>query len=93
MTKPIDTLIKAFADIGASFGYIGNVSRYGDDRSWRIFTKLSTRPAASACDVSFHLNSPDDIDLAAVTDWLERQRAKVNAGSLYRVNPSGWYKP
>ncbi len=34
-------LAERYPQAGLSFGYIGNLSRHGDDRSWSVFTKLT----------------------------------------------------
>jgi hypothetical protein len=46
----------AHPDLGLSVGYIGNIERWGDDRSWRVFTN---RVAVSGQSLSFLLGDTD----------------------------------
>lgn len=51
-------LIADYADLGVTCGYIGNLESWGDQRTFKVFTKLSTKPGASACDVSIPVFTP-----------------------------------
>lgn len=86
-----------YADLGVSCGYIGDIdARWGDSRSFRVFTKLSTRPSASGCDISVHIfDVPSGhkgvwggeivFDTPQVRAKLDAIRTKLQAGQLYRV--------
>lgn len=37
----VDGLARKYPEAGLTFGYLGNVGSYGDDRSWYFFSKLS----------------------------------------------------
>lgn len=77
-------LQRDYADLGASYGYVGNCGPGFDDRRWAIFTTLSTEPAARACNVSLWLDSPA-FDAAKVRTWLDRTRALLAEGKYHRV--------
>ncbi len=47
-----------YADLGVTCGYIGNLESWGDQRRFKVFTKLATKPDASACDVSIPVFDP-----------------------------------
>ena len=76
--------------LGISFGYIGNVwpGPDGDDRSWRVFTKLATPRCASGCDVSFgQLPTKQLGDLLVAVErrlpaWLAEQERRLDAGEI-----------
>lgn len=85
-----------FPQLGLSFGYIGNLERWGDDRCWRIFTKLSDGPT-SYCNVSWGrvdtnhlaaLATPEAI--ARFEDWLQKQACLLAEGKLRQVNRDAW---
>jgi len=85
-----------FPELGLSFGYIGNLERWGDDRSWRIFTKLSDGPT-SCCNVSWGRVNTDRLDTLATPDalarldaWLEKQAGLLAEGKLRQVNRDNW---
>lgn len=42
-------LADEFPALGLSFGYIGNVDRFGDDRGWRVFSNQRTSCGRSHC--------------------------------------------
>ncbi len=43
MDKLVAELAAKYPQAGLSFGYLGNYSRrWGDDRSWSVFTKISS---------------------------------------------------
>jgi hypothetical protein len=85
-----------YPDLGLSFGYIGNLERWGDDRSWRIFTKLSDRHT-NCCNVSWGgvgtanlatLATPEA--LARLNTWLQKQAALLGEGMLFQINRDAW---
>ncbi len=49
------SLIAEYADIGVSCGYIGGVGVHGDDRSFKVFTRLATQPHKLMSDVSIEV--------------------------------------
>lgn len=73
-----------YADLGASYGYVGNCGPGFDERSWAIFTTLNTEPYARACNVSLWLES-EAFDAAKVRAWLDRCRALLAEGKYHRV--------
>lgn len=82
----------AHPKLGLSFGYIGDLPSNGwDDRSWRIFTSLSTRMAASCCDISFagwstrNMPAMADAVEARLDAWCASQQAKLDAGEIHLV--------
>ena len=88
-----------YPQLGASFGYIGNCERWGDDRSWRVFTKLSTQPSANGINISW--GRVDTVDLPGIATpealsrleaWLAETAAKLEARKLYQVGPENWLK-
>lgn len=88
-----------YPQLGASFGYIGNCERWGDDRSWRVFTKLSTQPSANTINISW--GRVDTVDLPGIATpealarleaWLAETAAKLEARKLYQVGPENWLK-
>lgn len=98
MTDTRAQLIADYADLGVSCGYIGDIrmAPMRDDRSFRVFTCLSSRPAATACDQSITVfDVPRDhkgvwmdavtFDTPAVRARLDAMRARLAAGELYRV--------
>jgi hypothetical protein len=60
----------AHPDLGLSFGYIGNLERWGDDRDWRIFTNRMLGGRS----YSLPLGSTDNLDraLEAMPEVLPR---------------------
>lgn len=83
--------------IGASFGYIGNLEHRRDDRQWSVFTKLSSNPAPTACNVSWGRVATADLGglavaatLGDVFEWADRQAILLADGKLYQVCPSSW---
>jgi hypothetical protein len=83
--------------IGASFGYIGNLDHRRDDRQWSVFTKLSSNPSPTACNVSWGRVATAALGALAVSatlgdvfEWADRQSIHLAAGKLYQVCPAGW---
>lgn len=84
-----------FQDLGVSTGYIGNFERWGDDRRFYVFTRLSHKPCANACSVSIPIDVKrgergkvlEEVvyDTPAVRRRLEEIRAQFQAGKLYWV--------
>ena len=80
-------------ELGISFGYIGNFDPRFDDRLWSVFSKLSTRPAATACNVSWVALPPPLGDLAVraafgeLFDWADDQARALAAGKVFQVSP------
>ena len=87
-------------ELGLSLGYIGNLEFIypaRDDRSWSVFSKLSMKPDATACNVSWgHVPTSDLGDLAVaaalgdVFDWADRQAILLADGKLYQVCSGSW---
>lgn len=99
--KMLDAATRAtrrlYPDLGISFGYIGNLEPRFDDRLWSVFSKLSTRPDATACNVSWgRVRTADLGDLAVraafgeIFDWADRQAIALAAGEVFQVSPSSW---
>ncbi len=83
--------------IGASFGYIGNLDHRRDDRQWSVFTKLSSNHAPTACNVSWGRVATADLGglavaatLGEVFEWADRQSILLAGGKLFQVYPSNW---
>lgn len=84
-----------YADLGVSTGYIGNFERWGDDRRFYVFTRLSHKAAADCCSVSIPIDVKrgergkvlEDVvyDTPAVRAHLDEIRAKFNDGKLFWV--------
>jgi len=82
-----ETLLKEmqelFPQVGLSFGYIGNVERWGDERSWKFFTKVKLPGRDMFYDncASFGYASTDNLDKLAdeaensLRHWLETKVA------------------
>ncbi len=51
-THPDAALLRDYADLGVSTGYLGGVGVYGDDRSFRIFVRLASRQYQEMSDLS-----------------------------------------
>lgn len=93
----IGEIVKAAAAehprLGLSFGYIGNVwpGPNGDDRSWRVFTKLATPRCHSGCDISFgQLPTKQLGDLLVAVErrlpaWIAEQERRLDAGEIRQV--------
>lgn len=63
ITAAVKALAAQYPQLGLSFGYIGDLGRNYDDRSWRVFTKLVDKTGRS---VSFGYHSTEELaDLAA----------------------------
>jgi hypothetical protein len=63
ITAIVATLAVEFPGLRLSFGYIGNLERYGDDRCWRVFTNVKDDGGRS---VSFGYHGTDRLgDLLA----------------------------
>lgn len=71
-----EALIRDYADLGVSVGYIGNLEPWGDDRRWSVFTKL--RWADSRRSVSIDIPGPDFDDAYVRTrlDFIRRRLAQ-----------------
>lgn len=87
-TKTADRLHPA---LKLSFGYIGNLERWGDDRGWSIFATLPDWSAANACNVRWGNVNTDQLPTLAMAaamgeafDWADRQ-ALLAAGKLFIV--------
>lgn len=83
--------------IGASFGYIGNLEHRRDDRQWSVFTKLSSNPSPTACNVSWGGVATAELGALAVSatlgdvfEWADRQSILIADGKLYQVCPASW---
>lgn len=93
----IGEIVKAAAAqhprLGLSFGYIGNVwpGPNGDDRSWRVFTKLATPRCYSGCDIRFGQMPTAQLgDLLVAVErrlpaWLDEQERRLDAGEIRQV--------
>jgi hypothetical protein len=81
----------AFPQLGLSFGYIGGVHTWGDDRAYMVFAKLATKDCHGACNVSFGSFAHDRIgDMLAVMErdfaaWLAKTAERLAAGDLRKV--------
>ena len=83
-----------------SFGYIGNlefIHPRRDDRSWSVFSKLSTRPCASACNINWGRAATNELGSLAVAaargdvfEWADRQAILLADGKIYQVSPGSW---
>lgn len=92
-----------YADLGVSTGYIGDVGVHGDTRSFRVFTKLATRPGADCCDISVPIfDVPRDhrgvwrgkivYDTPEVRAKLDRIRERFRRGELFAVAGHRWQR-
>lgn len=61
-----EALRSMFPALDVRYGYIGNVERWGDERSWYVFTKLREQEGRS---MSVSLGGPD-IDMEKVAERL-----------------------
>jgi hypothetical protein len=93
----IEAMRLTYPELGLSFGYIGNCGQWGDDRCWCVFTKLSSKPAANACNVSWgYANTQDVAKLATpvrlgqLECWIKSTAARLAAGELYQVGADRW---
>lgn len=87
-------------ELGLSFGYIGNLESIHpqrDDRCWSVFSKLSTKPCANACNVSWGRAATNELGSLAVAaalgdvfDWADRQTILLVDGKIYQVCPGSW---
>jgi len=78
--------------LGLSFGYIGNLERWGDDRGWKIFTSCS-RPSNFATSVSWgdyptsHLDQMADAAKQHLAAWCDRIEAEIDSGQIMPARP------
>ena len=68
-----------------SFGYIGNLERWGDDRSWYIFSRYLN--ADTRTSVSYSLGDTDRLNfgpdrLKQIEAWVARLEANLAAGKI-----------
>lgn len=86
-----DALAIEYADLGVTFGYIGNIERWGNDRSFRIFTKTSDRYGAGACNGSIPTAAdPTAEDCTRARPILDRYREELLTGKRFLVGQSRW---
>jgi len=86
--------------LGLSFGYIGNlefVHPRRDDRCWSVFSKLSTKPCATGCNISWARAATSELGSLAVAaalgdvfDWADRQAILLADGKIHQVCPGSW---
>lgn len=86
--------------LGLSFGYIGNLESVHprrDDRCWSVFSKLSTKPCPTACNISWGRAATNELGnlavaavLGGVFDWADRQAILLSDGKIYQVCPGSW---
>lgn len=87
----VQTLASAHPGLGMSFGYIGNLTHNEDDRAWSVFTTLSTRRGANACNVRWGSVATSELPkLAAkaetdLAEWCAHTEGRLAAGELFRV--------
>lgn len=93
----VEAMRLTYPELGLSFGYFGNCGHWGDDRCWCVFTKLSSKPAASASDVSWGYANTDDLAklatpfrLGQLECWIKSTAARLAAGELYQVGADRW---
>ena len=86
-----------YPQLGLSFGYFGNYGHWGDDRCWCVFTKLSSTPAASACNISWGYANTEDVNkladparMAQLENWLAATAARLAAGELHQIGAERW---
>ena len=81
-----------FPQLGLSFGYIGNVSTFCDDRSWRVFTSLTNRPGGDCSNIHFGGHMSPFLGMMAeevrlhLRNWALRINADLNAGRAFPVS-------
>lgn len=93
---PDAALIRDYADLGVSTGYLGGVGVHGDDRSFRVFVRLARERHRQMADVSVEIFTvPHDqrrtwkgadkivYDTPEVRAKLDKMRAGVAAGQLF----------
>jgi hypothetical protein len=80
-------LIQRHPRLGLTFGYIGNLERWGDDRGWKVFTACS-RPSGFAKSVSWgdyptsHLDQMADAAEQHLGGWCARIEAEIDSGKI-----------
>ena len=60
-------------ELGLSFGYIGNLESIHprrDDHCWSVFSKLSTKPCATGCNISWGRAATSELGSLAVAAAL-----------------------
>lgn len=92
-------IIRDYADLGVSCGYVGNIDFGRDYRSFRVFVKLSSKPSATACDQAVHVfdppyggpvwRDPVEFDTPEVRQRLDTIRARLARGELFKVGSWG----
>jgi len=55
------TLASRYPEIGLTVGYLGNVERWGDERSWMFFTKVGNPGDTWGNSHGFHLGSTESM--------------------------------
>lgn len=85
-----ESLIADYTDLGVSCGYLGNLTHQYDDRSFRVFTRLASKPHSSSSDISIEIDRGEDelppFDTPAVRAKLDALRDKLSKGEVYRIN-------
>ena len=90
--SPTAQLISDYADLGVSCGYVGGIHTWGDDRSFRVFTKVK-QPDGSFGFVSVHVfdvpyghkgvwDKPVAFDTPSIREQLDFFRAGILAGTF-----------
>lgn len=90
-------LIPRHPRLGLTFGYIGNLERWGDDRGWKVFTACS-RPSGYATSVNWgdyptsHLDQMADAAEQHLAGWCEKIEAEIDKGKVL-ADPKTRTKP
>ncbi len=81
----IDTLAAAFPQHRLTYGYIGNLTRHGDDRGYYVFTRYLSkelRTSVSYCLGSFgHSILTEDLK-RKIQEWVAGLDEKVKKGVI-----------
>jgi hypothetical protein len=88
----VKQLARAHPKLGLGFGYIGNLERWGDDRSWLVFTTCirSTGPLKSVSWGGFDtakLEQMADLADRNLTAWCTMVEAQIEQGTLVTRRP------
>lgn len=83
-TAALEILKEEFPSLGLTFGYIGNVGREGDHRSWRFFTTARAYNFWGTMEsLSVSVPNPQDIDF----DRVRRQLSKILTSKEVTLKP------
>lgn len=78
-------LAARFPEHRITFGYIGNIERWGDDRCWRIFTRYNSAELRTS--ISYQLGETNRLSFTPelrkrIDTWAEGLAARVAASTI-----------